>query len=526
MSRDKGNGRAVAARLLMCGWLVTAVWTAAAGARSPASEALERAVTLVQQGRLDEADAAAQTALKDPDARPVACSVLGTIRLQQRRVDEAAVLLEEAVRLEPRLIGAQLSLAQAYTLQNKTGLALARFRTVLELDPGNPPARLALARSEIEKGGYEQALELTDPVRPALVRSPEGLYVLAAAMLRTGRQAEAARLVSDWRRLPPVPQEASIGFGTLLVQGGAVDAGIEVLDAAKEAGPPSFELAFNLAGAFVLKKEPARALAYYDAALSLKPESLEALRLAAPLAERNGELERSLSYWLRARKLAPEDPEILLGFGRVCFKMDLLEDAEPALERAAALKPGEIPYQYALAAVKVGKRQYDEALARLEPLVAGHPEDPHLRYAIGTVLYMQGELQGAAGHLKESIRLKPDHLPSSYYLALVARDQGNDTEATRLLEDLLVRHPDHPPANEVMGGLLMRAQRYDEAERHLRKAVALDPQSVRANYQLGLLLARMGRKEEADRQLAHAKTLREEDEKSSRMQLRLMDPDQ
>lgn len=72
----------------------------------------------------------------------------------------------------------------------------------------------------------------------------------------------------------------------------------------------------------------------------------------------------------------------------------------------------------------------------------------------------------------------------------------------------------------------MGARRYEEAERRLRKAVELDPESVRANYQLGLVLARMGRKEEADRQLAHAKTLREEDEASSRLQLRLMEPDQ
>jgi chemotaxis protein methyltransferase CheR len=73
--------------------------------------------------------------------------------------------------------------------------------------------------------------------------------------------------------------------------------------------------------------------------------------------------------------------------------------------------------------------------------------------------------------------------------------------------------------------LLMSAQRNDEAERHLRTAVWLNPKSLKANYQLGLLLARVGRKEEADRQLAHAKTLREEDDASSRLQLRLMDPD-
>ena len=54
----------------------------------------------------------------------------------------------------------------------------------------------------------------------------------------------------------------------------------------------------------------------------------------------------------------------------------------------------------------------------------------------------------------------------------------------------------------------------------------LSPKSVKANYQLGLLLARTGRKEEADKQLALAKSLREEDDATSRLQLRLLDPEQ
>ena len=41
---------------------------------------------------------------------------------------------------------------------------------------------------------------------------------------------------------------------------------------------------------------------------------------------------------IRAKKLQPENTEVLLGFGRVCLKMDLLEDAEPALARAAQLR--------------------------------------------------------------------------------------------------------------------------------------------------------------------------------------------
>ena len=77
----------------------------------------------------------------------------------------------------------------------------------------------------------------------------------------------------------------------------------------------------------------------------------------------------------------------------------------------------------------------------------------------------------------------------------------------------------------VVSGLLMNAGRQAEAERLLRRAVELNPKSVKANYQLGLLLARMGRREEADKQLALAKSLRAEDDATSRLQLRLLDPE-
>ena len=120
----------------------------------------------------------------------------------------------------------------------------------------------------------------------------------------------------------------------------------------------------------------------------------------------------------------------------------------------------------------------------------------------------------------------PSSWPSQYYLGLVVRDQGNDAEAIAILQKLLQRFPDHAASCEALGGLLMTAQRYDEAERQLRQAIRLNPKLVKANYQLGLLLARTGRKDEADRQLALAKSLREEDEASSRLQLRLLDPGQ
>jgi tetratricopeptide (TPR) repeat protein len=524
----KGNSRYRQRRrsawgLLLCWLLLSGV---AAALEADSREALRKAADLVQQGQLEEADRQARLALSDPETRAVACSVLGTIRFQQKRLAESASFLNEAIRLNPHLLGAHLSLAEVYRLQGKPELALGLYRRILVLEPSNAAARLALARSETEQGNYRRSLDLAKPALSVLKQSPDGLFVMATDFLKLGDRAAAADLAEDWTRLTGTPPAWSVKFALMLAQGGVVPEAIDILEHVKQTSPPSYELAFNLAGVYLLKKDFGRALEYYDQALSLNPQAVPALRQAAGVAEHQGELERSLSYWMRARKIEPDNPEILLGFGRVCLKMDLLEDAESALTKAASLKPDDPSYQYTLAAAKVGKHQFEPARGLLEAILRKKPDDAQVQYALGSVSYLDGHLADAATHLRESVRLQPEQLASYYYLALVAKDQGDEAEAIVTLQELLRRYPDHAPSCEVLGSLLMSAQRYPEAESSLEKAVRLNPKSVKANYQLGLLLARMGKKAEADKQLEVAKSLRTEDESASRLQLRLLDPDQ
>src|SRR5207249_2663117 len=225
---------------------------------------------------------------------------------RQDRLEEGAELLQEAIRLDPHLLGARLNVAQVYTLQ----------------------------------GNYKRSLELAKPALAAFKQSPEGLLVLATDFLKTGDRSSAKALLEDSKRLRDLPPAWPVSFAELLVKGGLVAEGIDVIERARKADPSSYELAFALAGAFLVKGDPARALEAYDLALGLKPASVMALRQAAVVAERRNELERSLSYWMRAKKLTADEPEVLLGFGRVCLKMDLLDDAQLPLTRAAEMKPG------------------------------------------------------------------------------------------------------------------------------------------------------------------------------------------
>ena len=187
--------------------------------RADGSQALQSAAHLVQQGRLDEAEAQARRALSDPATQAAAYSVLGTISFQRKRLDDSIVFFKKAIQLDERLVGAHLSLAQVYMLQGEPALALPLFERALKLAPLNADARLGVAWSAMESGQYRQSKEL------------------------------AAPLMAEWTPASNVPPDLTIGRRALRdARSGA--AGGRILERVRATAGPSAELAFNLAGAY------------------------------------------------------------------------------------------------------------------------------------------------------------------------------------------------------------------------------------------------------------------------------------
>jgi tetratricopeptide (TPR) repeat protein len=129
-----------------------------AASAGDAHEALRAAALLVQQGRLEEADQQARLALDNPETRAAAFSVLGTIRLQQQRLDESAAFLREAIRLDANLLGAQINLAQIYILQRDPARALDTYDAVLRIKPDAMAALRQAAGIAEQHGELERSL--------------------------------------------------------------------------------------------------------------------------------------------------------------------------------------------------------------------------------------------------------------------------------------------------------------------------------------------------------------------------------
>jgi tetratricopeptide (TPR) repeat protein len=290
----------------------------------------------------------------------LALAMLGTIRLQQGKTEESTKFLEQALALNPRLLGARTTLGNAYAFSNKPDLAAKCFREVLKVDPGNFAARFDLFKLEASRRNFQQSLDVGAPVMSQLLQSDEALVVLASDYGALGKKQELADLVVHWQKLPQPEDQAALDFGnTLLVYGMKAEATKVFQDEEARLGAhPSPPLALKLGNAFLslgLLDESERNA---QRVLSLAPDCIACYQTLAQIADRHDNSEKALAYLVAAKKRAPEDPEVLFEFGKVCLERNLVDDALSALSKAVELQPDNDSYVYALGSAQCWRRPF------------------------------------------------------------------------------------------------------------------------------------------------------------------------
>ncbi len=488
---------------------------------------IETATQLLQTGNLARAEIEARKALQAPSTRALGLALLGTIRLQQGKIEESTNFLRQALALNSKLIGARTTLGNAYVFSNEPDEAANCFKQVLKLDPGNFNARFDLMKLETSRRNFQQSLDLAAPILPQLFRSDEGLVILAADYSALGKKQALEKLAAYWQELPDPSDESALDFAAALVPNGMQPQAIAVLEQQETriAKHPHVDTALRLANAFLALGRLTNAEIDAELALSHKPDCPPCYLTLAQVAERQGNTEKALSYLVKAKRLAPEDPEVLFQFGKVCLERNLLDDALTALNKAAELKPENDTYVYTLGSANFGKGHLEEALSIFQRLLKKHPQDSFLPYAIGAVYFQQSKYTEAEASLEQSLAAQPDQVPAKYYLALTFDAVGDDDRAVPIFRDLVKAHPDHVLSHVKLGGILVRQHQYEEAQLNLEKAVSLDSNSVEAHYQLALVLRRLGKTAESEAHMAESQRLEAEQSATRDLRLRLLLPD-
>lgn len=483
---------------------------------------LERAARMIRQEQLGAAEAEIDTVLKRAPGEANALNLLGVVRAQQRRGAEAEQLFLRAIDANKTLLGAYLNVGHLYLEQRKPERALWAFTEAARLAPDDAGVNFNLALLHEERREYERALEYLAKI-PQAQRDADQLFLLVKSHLGLGHVQEAHALTAPLRTGGRVPADMAAAFAAVFAEHALLDDAVEILEAAKRDGAPSFPLLYNLGAIYYQKGERSRAEESYLAALALKPDDVATLRALAALARAGGNLEKSLSYLVRARRAAPASPAVLYDFGWTALNMNLLYDALSVLERLHQMKPDEPGYLYPLAIARLNNGESPRAQQLINRYIELRPQDGRGHYVLGAILYGVKKFAEARAALQRSLALT--YYPQAeYYLGMIAHSEGDAAQAITWLRRALKSDPTNPAAHSALGIIYAGEKDYASARTELERAIELDSKDQTAHYQLGIVYARLGQKERSQAMFALSEKLRGEQKQRGMVDLKLIDP--
>ncbi|WP_116136468.1 tetratricopeptide repeat protein [Trinickia diaoshuihuensis] len=298
-----------------------------------------RAYAAHRDGRLADAERDYRAAI---DADPVhtdALHLLGVLRHQQGRHEEAAELVGRAVALRPDDAGLQLNLGNALKALGKLDGAIERFRNALSLAPDFGLAHYNLGNAYAQAGRHEDAV-LAFERSLRLQPNDASIYNnLGNALHALGRTQEAIAAFSQALALRPGHAGAHNNLGMALAALGRTEQAIEQFQAALAAQPNYVAAHFNLGNTLDAVGRHEEAAGAFEAALALQGNFPPALLGLGNALAAQGRYRDAIARFERAVGLDPQLALAWLGLGNAHHALGSHEAALRAFDQALRLRP-------------------------------------------------------------------------------------------------------------------------------------------------------------------------------------------
>jgi Flp pilus assembly protein TadD len=205
-----------------------------------------------------------------------ALAALGAIHQAAGRLEEARVMLQEAVRLAPDSVEAVNNLGNAWMKAGQWAEATRCFERALALQPNEPYALNNLGNALLQQGRGPEAVVRFEAALRAKPDFPEPRFNLANILAQSGREAEALTHYDAYLRMKPADVEARSNYAATLQLTRRFDDAVTQLEFAVKLRPDDPELQNNLGAALAQAGRPADALRHFHEAVRLKPDFAEA----------------------------------------------------------------------------------------------------------------------------------------------------------------------------------------------------------------------------------------------------------
>ena len=136
--------------------------------------------------------------------------------LAENQTTDALTRAEQAVKIDPRLPQAHLTLGRIYNILRREGDAIRAFNEVLRLDPDSIPAKLELSELHLRRNEVETAIQLAEQAVSATRNNlPARLTLVRALIVREDDRGKAEKEVRTLLAAYPRTAAVHIVMGSL-----------------------------------------------------------------------------------------------------------------------------------------------------------------------------------------------------------------------------------------------------------------------------------------------------------------------
>ncbi len=353
------------------------------------------------EGRLNEAVAACESALKIEPTLAVACQTLGKVMQVRGEVEQAKQWYEAALDRNPNLPEVYANLGSLYSQGKQWKKAIASCEKAIALAPS-----------------FAAAYRL-----------------LAKIWMQLDRRAEAADCWYQAFKIEPnwATAEENVTLGNSLVELGKLDRATECYSRAIELDPQLATAYHNLGEMLVAQKRWDEAIANYQQAIAINPDSFESYHSLGQTWAERGEGDRAIACYRQSLEINPNYARSYMGLGNLFAQRREFDEAIQCYRQVLEINHDSYWAHNYLGESFAHKQMWQEAISCYRKALELRPDILVFYSNLGFALIRENLLEEAVATYRSQIEVDPNN--SKPY-----SDLGNLLPRLGQVEEAMVFH--------------------------------------------------------------------------------------
>ncbi len=318
-----------------------------------------------------------------------------------------------------------------------------------------------------------------------------GLVLMSYAILTVQRNRDWKNSHSLWTATLETNPNSSLALnnlGLIYAQQGMYEKAIALYEQLLDYHPNQehIERVYgNIANAYIGMQLFDEAIDYYQHALEIDPEYMNAYLGLGRISMKLGQYDQAEGIYMNALDLNDRNESLYTHLGNLYAMQGKYDDAITSFEKALEINPFSMNAYNGLGLSYAWKGETDKALSLYQQTLRQNPDATVIRNSLGTLYMNLGDIEKAITEFTGSLEIYPENVEIRNNLGILYLRTQRYKEAAREFMTSLERRPGNPKTLSNLGIAYVHIGLYDEAIRMYQLALDIDPTLFRTHVLLG-----------------------------------------